>query len=209
MSTAHPSPLGGAKPTRDQLAQFANATVSDRIPNSDLRLLIVGVNPGLWTAAVDAPFAHPGNRFWTSLDRAGIVTPRFDVSHGMSDEQEEHLAHLGIGTTNLVARATARADELTTQELIDGAQRVIHLATTLCPRVVAVVGITAYRAGFQHRKAVLGKQDPTLIAGWPEDVALWVVPQPSGLNAHETVETLAQRWRDVWDDSAPSSRFPH
>lgn len=120
----------------------------------------------------------------------------------MSDKQEQHLARLGIGMTNLVPRATARADELTTHELIDGAQRVIHLANTLRPRVVVVVGITAFRAGFRLRKAMLGKQDPTSIAGWPDDVALWVVPQPSGLNAHETVDTLAQRWREVWDDSA-------
>lgn len=125
MSTLHPSPLGDQRPTREQLQNFANGTLDDRLPaaGTPLRLLIVGINPGLWTSAVNAPFAFPGNRFWPSLDRAGIVTPRVDASRGLSDEVEEQLARLGIGITNLVDRATARADELTVQELKDAPPR--------------------------------------------------------------------------------------
>lgn len=183
MSTAHPSPLGGRRPTRAELVNFKNKTVSDRFPppGSALRLLIVGVNPGLWAAAVNAPFAYPGNRFWPSLDRAGIVSPVFEVSEGMSDAQELILYERGIAMTNLVSRATARADELEKDELMAGAHRVVGLASELRPQAVAVAGITAFRIAFEMKKAVLGLQDTNSIKGWPEDVSLWVVPQPSGL----------------------------
>ncbi|STC77210.1 G/U mismatch-specific DNA glycosylase [Corynebacterium ulcerans] len=205
MSTAHPSPLDGRRPKRSELADFKDKPVSDRFPppGTELRLLIVGVNPGLWTAAVDAPFAYPGNRFWPSLDKAGIVSPAFDVSEGMSDAQEQTLYELGIAMTNLVPRATARADELEKDELIAGAHRVIELACELRPQAVAVAGITAFRTAFGMKKAVLGLQDTETIKGWPKDVSLWVVPQPSGLNAHETINSLAAQWRAVWDSTTP------
>lgn len=202
MSTTHPSPLGGRRPTRDALPGFYGYPVSDRLPEPgapQLALLIVGVNPGLWTAAVNAPFAHPGNRFWPSLDRARIVSPVVDCSAGMSDSDEDRLRELRIGITNLVPRATARADELEKQELIDGARRVVDLVRELRPKRVAVAGITAFRTGFGLRKAKLGKQDTSLIPDWPADVPLWVVPQPSGLNAHETIDTLAAKWRAVME----------
>ncbi|ALF58350.1 DNA methylase [Corynebacterium pseudotuberculosis] len=166
-------------------------------------MLIVGVNPGLWTAAVNAPFAYPGNRFWPSLDRAGIVSPVFEVSEGMSDAQELILYEQGIAMTNLVSRATARADELEKDELMAGAHRVVGLASELRPQAVAVAGITAFRIAFEMKKAVLGLQDTNSIKGWPEDVSLWVVPQPSGLNAHETIDSLAAKWRAVWDSTIP------
>lgn len=201
MSTEHPSPLNGERPTRDQLAGFINGSLDDRfpLPGTALRLLIVGINPGLWTAAVNAPFAFPGNRFWPSLDRAGIVTPRVDASRGLSDEVEAQLAALGIGITNLVGRATARADELTRQELQDALPRLIKLTHTYTPQTVAVVGITAYREAFSDRKAKVGQQDTSQIEGWNPATQLWVVPQPSGLNAHETVDSLADTWRRVWE----------
>lgn len=201
MSTEHPSPLNGERPTRDQLAGFINCSLDDRLPlpGTALRLLIVGINPGLWTAAVNAPFAFPGNRFWPSLDRAGIVTPRVDASRGLSDEVEAQLAALGIGITNLVGRATARADELTRQELQDALPRLIKLTHTYTPQAVAVVGITAYREAFSDRKAKVGQQDTSQIEGWNPATQLWVVPQPSGLNAHETIDSLADKWRRVWE----------
>ncbi|MEX3610122.1 mismatch-specific DNA-glycosylase [Rothia sp. LK2588] len=204
MSTLHPSPLGGRRPHRDELADFADAQITDRLPNDTtrypVRLLIVGINPGLWTAAVNAPFSHPGNRFWPSLDRAGIVTPQIDATAGMSDADEQRLIDAGIAITNLVPRATARADELSRGELRASVPRLIALVNDLQPRAVAIVGITAFRTAFAQPRARLGVQDAALIEGWPAGVPLWVVPQPSGLNAHENIDTLAEKWRKVWQD---------
>lgn len=163
-----------------------------------LRLLIVGINPGLWTAAVNAPFARPGNRFWPSLHRAGLTANLVDASTGLSDADEQQLVSTGIGITNLVGRATARADELSREELREGGTRLAERAGQLRPGVVAVVGITAFRTAFSRPGATTGRQDPSAVPGWPEDVELWVVPQPSGLNAHETVDSLAEHWRQVW-----------
>ena len=198
-----PSPLGGRRPRREELAGFATDDpngVDPVLPAEPgrLRLLIVGVNPGLWTAAVNAPFARPGNRFWPSLHRAGLTDHVVDASTGLSDADEAQLLSRGIGMTNLVGRATARADELTRDELRAGAQRVAALASNLRPAVVSVAGITAYRIAFTKPKATYGEQDTAQIPRWPEDVALWVVPQPSGLNAHETIDSLADHWRRVW-----------
>ncbi|MGX9347388.1 mismatch-specific DNA-glycosylase [Microbacterium sp. KNMS] len=167
-----------------------------------LRMLIVGINPGLWTAAVNAPFARPGNRFWPSLQRAGLTDRVVDASTGLSGEDEQQLLVRGIGITNLVGRATARADELSRDELREGGRRVVAQVARLRPRVVAVAGITAFRAAFSLPKARLGAQDPPLARGWPDSVALWVVPQPSGLNAHETIDSLAAKWREVWAAAA-------
>ncbi|RLP75557.1 mismatch-specific DNA-glycosylase [Mycetocola tolaasinivorans] len=204
MTTRRPSPMRGEKPTREDLARFATDNpdaIDDVISDTeDLRLLIVGVNPGLWTAAVNAPFAHPGNRFWPGLFHAGLTGHRIDTSRGLSAADEDHLHRAGIGITNLVGRASVRADELTREELRAGAAVLITRLPELRPRVVAVAGITAFRTAFELPKAMLGKQDTTLITGWPAGLPLWVVPQPSGLNAHETIDTLAQKWRAVWED---------
>ena len=198
-----PSPLGGRRPRRDELARFATDDpngVDDVLPTESgtLRLLIVGVNPGLWTAAVNAPFARPGNRFWPSLHRAGLTDHLIDASTGFTAEDERQLLSRGIGMTNLVGRATARADELTREELRAGGRRLVALAGELRPSVVAIAGITAFRAAFTLPKAAMGEQDTTAIPGWPDGVGLWVVPQPSGLNAHETLDSLAAHWRRVW-----------
>jgi TDG/mug DNA glycosylase family protein len=198
-----PSPLGGRRPRRDEVAAFATDDpngVDDVLPADPgrLRLLIVGVNPGLWTAAVNAPFARPGNRFWPSLHRAGLTDHVVDASTGLSAADEDQLLSRGIGMTNLVGRATARADELSREELRAGAARIAALAARLQPAVVAVAGITAFRTAFARPRATYGAQDTSGIPEWPEGVALWVVPQPSGLNAHETVDSLTGRWREVW-----------
>ncbi|WP_336603570.1 mismatch-specific DNA-glycosylase [Rothia nasimurium] len=126
-----------------------------------------------------------------------------DASRGLSDEVEEQLAHLGIGITNLVDRATARADELTVQELKDALPRLVTLTHAYRPQAVAIAGITAYRTAFGDRKAQLGRQDTSQIEGWNPASQLWVVPQPSGLNAHENIDSLADKWRQVWDSTQP------
>ncbi|HCG55863.1 MAG TPA: mismatch-specific DNA-glycosylase [Brevibacterium sp.] len=204
MSSRRPSPLGGRKPTKGDLAEFANDNpdaIDDVLPErpGELSMLIVGINPGLWTAAVNAPFARPGNRFWPSLHQAGLTDHLVDASLGLAAEDEAQLLARGIGITNLVGRATARADELDKQELRDGAARLVRRLDVIRPRVVAVAGITSFRIGYLQPKAHLGKQDTSLIDGWPEEIALHVVPQPSGLNAHYQVPDLARIWRGVWE----------
>lgn len=200
---ARRSPLGGRKPTREDLTRFDGVptdALDDVLPGSDgprLRLLVVGVNPGIWTAAVNAPFARPGNRFWPALFRAGLTAWQVDASRGLAPADEAHLAEQGIGITNLVGRATVRADELDRAELREGAARLVRLVARLQPERVAIAGITAYRVAFSAPKAVLGEQNTTEIPDWPDGVPLWVVPQPSGLNAHETIDSLAEKWRAV------------
>jgi TDG/mug DNA glycosylase family protein len=178
--------------TKAELETFRDAVVPDLLPElgadgrSPLRLLFVGINPGLWTAATQTHFAHPVNRFYPALLRAGIVERRIDPAAGMDDDDRRHLLERGLGITNLAPRATARADELTEEELREGGQALVALVERMRPRVVAVAGITAYRTAFGRRRAVLGPQDDTL-----GGATLWVVPNPSGLNAHETVDSLA------------------
>jgi double-stranded uracil-DNA glycosylase len=172
--------------TRAELESFRDAEVPDLLPASGLRLLFVGINPGLWTAATQTHFAHPVNRFYPALLEAGIIERPIDPAAGMTDADREHLTSRGIGITNVVHRATARADELTDDELRAGGEQLVALVARVRPRVVALAGITAYRTAFGRRKATLGRQEETL--GGAE---LWVVPNPSGLNAHETVASLA------------------
>ncbi len=204
VSNRRPSPLGGRKPTRDDLAAFATDdpnAIDDILPtdSSGLKMLIVGINPGLWTAAVNAPFARPGNRFWASLHQAGLTDHQVDASRGLEPADEQQLLNRGIGLTNLIGRATVRADELSRQELHDGAAHLIERLADIRPRAVAIAGITAFRTGYRLPKAQLGRQDTSLIDGWPAAVALHVVPQPSGLNAHYQIPDLARIWREVWD----------
>lgn len=181
--------------TRAELESFRDAVVPDLLPGSDdpaLRLLFVGINPGLWTAATQTHFAHPGNRFYPALLRAGVLTEPIDPAAGMTDRDRAALRARGIGITNLARRATAKASELTDDELREGGQRLVHLVERLRPVVVAVAGITAYRTAFGQRAATAGRQ-PEGLAG----AELWVVPNPSGLNAHETVDSLAAAYAEV------------
>ncbi|AXH97783.1 mismatch-specific DNA-glycosylase [Ornithinimicrobium avium] len=178
--------------TRDELASFRGAQVPDLLATdggTPLRLLFVGINPGLWTAATQTHFAHPGNRFYPALLTAGVIDRRVDPSAGMTDDDRAHLRGRGIGITNLVRRATARADELTAAELREGGERLRETVRRARPGVVAVAGITAYRSAFGVRGAVAGEQPEPF-----EGARLWVVPNPSGLNAHETVATLADAY---------------
>jgi len=155
-----------------------------------LRLLFVGINPGLWTAAVNAHFARPGNRFWPALQLAGITPHRIDASAGLLPHDRELMVGAGVGISNLVPFATARADELTDAQLRASVASLTALVRSERPKVVAVLGLTAYRQAFADRKAVAGRQ-PTALAG----ADLWVLPNPSGLNAHETPVSLASAYR--------------
>ncbi|MGD2059879.1 MAG: mismatch-specific DNA-glycosylase [Acidimicrobiia bacterium] len=177
--------------TREQLEGFRGAGVPDLI-GEGCRLLFVGINPGLWTAATQTHFCHPSNRFYPALRAAGLIDWSVDADRGMTDEQRGLLTSRGIGITNLVNRATVRASELGREELRDGAERLRELVDELEPAVVAVAGITAYRDAFGARGAQQGRQ--------PEGIGpaeVWVVPNPSGLNAHETVDTLANRYHEA------------
>jgi TDG/mug DNA glycosylase family protein len=175
-----------ARFTRAELESFRDAEVPDLLPSGDVKLLFVGINPGLWTAAVQTHFARPGNRFYPALLQAGIIDRPIDPSAGMTDADRDYFRARGIGITNLVRRATARADELTNDELREGGAQLVATVERTHPAVVAIVGVTAYRAAFSVRGASVGRQ--------PEDLAgaeLWVAPNPSGLNAHDTVASLA------------------
>jgi len=174
---------------RAELEAHRGRAVDDLV-GPGTRLLLVGINPSLWTAAVQAHFARPGNRFWPALHRAGILERDIDASQGLSDDDRAHVLARGVGITNLVNVATARADELTPAQLREGGERLRRLVEELQPAVVAVLGLTAYRQAFRRPKARLGRQ-PDDLAGVP----LWVLPNPSGLNAHETVDSLAAHYR--------------
>jgi TDG/mug DNA glycosylase family protein len=180
-----------ARFTRAELESFRDAEVPDLL-GPDCRLLFVGINPGLWTAATQTHFAHPANRFYPALALAGIVGRRIDPAAGMTDADRAHLVARGIGITNLVRRATARAAELSDAELREGGAALTDLVGRVRPVVVAVAGITAYRAAFGVRRAQPGRQPETLAGS-----ELWVVPNPSGLNAHETVASLAGAYAEA------------
>jgi TDG/mug DNA glycosylase family protein len=209
-----PSPLDGRRPSPADLARATAAELrrddvlpypTDAESAGRVRVLMVGINPSPWTSAVNAPFARPGNRFWPSLAVAGLTDKVVDASRGLSPEDERMLAARGIGMTNLVARPTARADELASHELRAGGRRLLERVRVLRPRLVAVVGVTAFRTAFAVPRARRGAQEADALSGWPEEMPLWVVPNPSGLNARETVESLAEWWRKVWAASGPSS----
>ncbi|MCS5718145.1 mismatch-specific DNA-glycosylase [Herbiconiux sp. CPCC 205763] len=177
--------------TRAELDSYRGKTLPDVVQDG-LRLLIVGINPGLHTAAVQAPFSRRGNRFYPALFQAGIVDHLIDASEGFRPGDREHILARGVGLTTLVPGATARADELSTRQLLEGAAALEPRVAALKPVVVAMLGITSYRLAFGRPRAVVGKQPETL--GRAE---LWVVPNPSGLNAHESVSSLAEAYREV------------
>lgn len=177
--------------TNADLQRYRGVGLPDTI-GSDTRLLIVGVNPGLHTAAVQAPFSRRGNRFYPALYRAGIVDRVIDASAGFRDDDREHLLARGVGITALVNRATARADELDSDELVAGAAALEAKVQRIHPRVVAVLGITAYRVAFTRPKATVGRQLVDI-----HGAELWVVPNPSGLNAHESAASLGAAYRSA------------
>lgn len=175
--------------TREQLLAYSDTTVPDLL-GPGCRLLFSGINPGLWTAATGAHFARPGNRFYPALYEAGIVDHVIDAADGMSFADRNALVDAGVGITNVAPRATAKASELTAEELREGGEALVERVLQVAPRILAVLGITAYRTAFHEPKAVPGPQDRTI-----GETQVWVLPNPSGLNAHETVPTLAAAYR--------------
>lgn len=177
--------------SRAELEEFRDATVDDLV-GPDPVLVFVGINPGLWTAATNTHFAHPGNRFYPALLSAGLIDREVDRSAGFNPDDRRHLIERGIAVTNLVMRATVRASELSIDELVQGGRSVRSKVEEWKPRVVAFAGITAYRQAFGQRRAASGRQEER----WGK-TELWVVPNPSGLNAHETIDSLSEAYRAV------------
>ncbi len=177
--------------SRAELRSFTGSTLPDLI-DGGVRLLFVGINPGLRSVAVQGHFAPRGNRFYPALLRAGITDHLIDASAGLAAADRAHLLDRGIGITSLVARATASADELSPAELAEGARALAGRVRRFRPRVVAILGVTAYRTAFGSPRAVLGRQ-PADLAG----SQVWVVPNPSGRNAHASLDVLAAAYREV------------
>jgi double-stranded uracil-DNA glycosylase len=177
--------------SRAELRSFTGGTLPDLIDDG-VKLLFTGINPGLRSVAVQGHFAPRGNRFYPALLRAGITDHLVDASAGLADADRVYLLGRGIGITSLVARATASADELGPAELTEGTKRLTQTVRNFRPRVVAVLGITAYRTAFGLPRATPGRQPQDL-----EGAQLWVVPNPSGRNAHAPLDTLAAAYREV------------
>jgi TDG/mug DNA glycosylase family protein len=177
--------LSTHRPTREELLAAVGKTVPDVIAPG-LRVLFCGINPGLYTAAVGHHFARPGNRFWPALHAAGF-TRRL-----LSPFEEQELLADGYGVTNVVARTTATAAELTREELIEGGRRLVEKIETYSPQWLAILGVGAYRTAFGRPKAALGRQEETL-----GGAGVWVLPNPSGLNAHYTLEGVAGKLREL------------
>ena len=177
---------GGAhRPSSWELDAARDKTIPD-VAGPGLRVLFAGINPGLYSAATGYHFARPGNRFWPALHASGF-TPRL-----FRPAEQQQLLALGLGITNVVARATARADELTSAEIRAGGRVLTAKVTRLAPRWLAIVGVTAYRTAFGHPGAKTGPQEERM-----GETRLWVLPNPSGLNAHWTAPQLAKAYREL------------
>jgi double-stranded uracil-DNA glycosylase len=170
------------RPTPAELEAARDRRIPD-VVGPGLRVLFSGINPGLWSAATGLHFARPGNRFWPALHRAGF-TDRL-----LGPQEQWTLLERGLGITNVAARATARADELSREELIRGGEVLRTKVERLRPSWLAVVGIGAYRTAFDRRHAVVGPQEESL-----GQTGVWVLPNPSGLNAHWPAAALAEEF---------------
>ncbi len=175
-------------PTREELDAASDRTVPDVIAPG-LLILFCGINPGLYSGYTGHHFARPGNRFWPTLYAAGF-TPRL-----LKPEEERELLPLGFGITNLVARATATAAELSSAELVAGGEALREKVAQHRPSVVAILGVSAYRQAFKQPSAEPGRQPGRL-----GESDLWVLPNPSGLNAHYTPAALAETYRAFLDE---------
>lgn len=173
------------KPTRDELLAAHGKTVPDVVAPG-LRILFCGINPGLYTAAVGHHFARPGNRFWPALYAAGF-TERL-----LSPFEERLLLKSGYGITNMVGRATASADELSAEEFVEGGRQLEAKVKRYRPKYIAVLGVGAYRSAFGRPKAKLGLQDEGM-----SGARIWVLPNPSGLNAHYQPKDLARLFQEL------------
>jgi TDG/mug DNA glycosylase family protein len=173
------------RPSRDELVAAAGRTIPDVLA-PDLRIVFVGINPGLYSAAVGHHFARPGNRFWKALHGAGFTDRLLDPSEDVT------LPSLGLGVTNLVERATGSAAELRPDELRRGHARLRRVAEDLRPSFVAVLGLGAYRTAFDRPDAAEGPQPDAL-----GPARVWLLPNPSGLNAHHQLPDLIHRFSEL------------
>jgi TDG/mug DNA glycosylase family protein len=168
------------KPTREDLEDAVKRTVPDLIAPG-LKVLFCGINPGLYSGATGLHFARPGNRFWPVVHRSGFTPRQLDPS------EENELLRYGCGITCFVERTTARADELTAAEFVEGGRRLIKKIRRYKPGVVAVLGIGAYKAAFAKKAAAVGPQNETI-----DDTLVWLLPNPSGLNANYQMPKLVE-----------------
>ena len=173
------------KPTKEEIAAAVGKTVPD-LMGPGLKVLFCGINPGLYSGAVAHHFARPGNRFWPALHAAGF-TDRI-----LSPFEERELLKLGYGITNIVARATAQADEIGAEELRAGAQDLERKVRELRPGALAVLGIDAFRKAFRRPGASVGKQPERI-----ENTLLWVLPNPSGINASYQLADLVRLFAEL------------
>ena len=179
------SPGHPFKPTKEQIAAAAGKTLPDVIA-SGLKVLFSGINPGLYTAAVGHHFARPGNRFWPALYRSGF-TERL-----LSPFEERELLKIGLGISNVVAHATASASDLTPKDFVKGGRILANKVRRFQPDFVAILGLGAYRTAFAHSKATIGEQDRRIAAA-----RVWVLPNPSGLNANYQLPDLVRLFRQL------------
>jgi TDG/mug DNA glycosylase family protein len=182
---AEDRPPGLCRPTQADLAAARGLTIPDLVAPG-LRVLFAGINPSLYSAATRHHFARPGNRFWPALHRSGFT------SRQLRPEEQPLLLEQGLGITNVVARATARADELAAAELRTGGQVLAELARSLGVSWLAILGVTAYRSAFRAPGAVVGPQADRL-----GGARVWILPNPSGLNASWPMPRLAEAFREL------------
>ncbi|HXG86343.1 MAG TPA: G/U mismatch-specific DNA glycosylase [Pyrinomonadaceae bacterium] len=173
------------KPTKEDLRDAPNRTTEDLIEDN-LKVLFCGINPGMWSGATGFHFAKPGNRFWKALHFGGFT------SRILHPSEEHELLENGYGITSFCKRTTARADELTTEEYITGGKLLVKKIERYKPQFLTVLGIGAYRTAFNRPKAMLGLQDETIGA-----TRIWLLPNPSGLNAHYQIADLAKLFGEL------------
>jgi double-stranded uracil-DNA glycosylase len=173
------------RPTKSELEAAREREIPDVLARG-LDVVFVGINPGLWSGAAGHHFARPGNRFWTALEASGFT------QRVLSPFEDRSLLDLGLGVTNLVRRTTASADELTDEEIRQGGRDLRQRLEPLAPRAVAILGIGAYRVAFDRSRAPLGRQDEGIASA-----DTWVLPNPSGVNAHYQVPELAGLFAEV------------
>lgn len=175
------------KPSKQQLNDALGKSVPDII-EKDLRVLFCGINPGLYTAAVGHHFARPGNRFWLTLYKSGFTPQQ------LSPFDERELLNYGLGITNIVDRATASAAELTKDEIKTGGKLLLSKILNYSPKVLAVLGVGAFRDAFDCKNASIGRQKDAI-----GNTLLWVLPNPSGINANYQIDDLVELFKELQD----------
>jgi TDG/mug DNA glycosylase family protein len=194
--TTAPTAPTARRPSRADLESARSRTIAD-VAAPGLSVLFSGINPGLYSAWTGHHFARPGNRFWPALHASGF-TPRL-----LRPAEQHELLGWGLGITNVAPRATARAEELTREEIAEGGRALTATVRRLRPAWLAVLGVTAYRTAFALPRAAVGRQDATIGA-----TRVWVLPNPSGLNAHYSAAALAEQFsalREAAQTAAPAA----